>query len=192
MKDINRSVEWAVNIANDNSHGYDQTNRLGNPDYDCSSFISRALIEGGFHIASNSWTGNLLQQLIVNGFHSCKKPWKPGDIHLNILHHVAMSVDENNIVHASINENGKTTGGNQGDQTGKEICIRSYYEYSRGWDYHLRYVPSTQNIDKSIDELAREVIAGKWSNGSARKYMLEKAGYDYNLVQARVNKLLIS
>lgn len=43
---------------------------------------------------------------------------------------------------------------------------------------------------KSVDELAREVIAGHWGNGSDRKYALEKAGYDYNTVQNRVNELL--
>ena len=43
---------------------------------------------------------------------------------------------------------------------------------------------------KSVDELAREVIQGKWGNGSARKERLTAAGYDYNAVQARVNELL--
>ena len=43
---------------------------------------------------------------------------------------------------------------------------------------------------KSIDELAREVIAGKWGNGSDRKARLTAAGYDYARVQAKVNKLL--
>lgn len=43
---------------------------------------------------------------------------------------------------------------------------------------------------KSIDEIAREVINGKWGNGNARKVALEKAGYNYNEVQKRVNQLL--
>ena len=43
---------------------------------------------------------------------------------------------------------------------------------------------------KTVDELAREVIAGKWGNGTARKNALTKAGYDYNAVQKRVNALL--
>lgn len=40
------------------------------------------------------------------------------------------------IGHASIDEHGKILGGNAGDQTGKEVCIRSYY--SRNWTYVLR------------------------------------------------------
>lgn len=42
----------------------------------------------------------------------------------------------------------------------------------------------------SITEIAREVIAGVWSTGSDRRKRLESAGYDYNAVQAEVNRLL--
>lgn len=44
---------------------------------------------------------------------------------------------------------------------------------------------------KSIDELAQEVINGKWGNGSERRQRLEAAGYDYNAVQNRVNEILL-
>ena len=43
---------------------------------------------------------------------------------------------------------------------------------------------------KTLDELAQEVIAGKWGNGQERKDKLTQAGYDYNAVQSRVNELL--
>lgn len=43
---------------------------------------------------------------------------------------------------------------------------------------------------KSVDAVAHEVIAGKWGNGAARKSALQKAGYDYAKVQARVNEVL--
>lgn len=43
---------------------------------------------------------------------------------------------------------------------------------------------------KSIDEIAKEVIKGKWGNGADRKNRLTQAGYDYSAVQARVNQLL--
>jgi hypothetical protein len=49
---------------------------------------------------------------------------------------------------------------------------------------------STSTATKSIEEIAKEVIAGKWGNGDARKTALEKAGYDYSEVQAKVNALL--
>ena len=43
---------------------------------------------------------------------------------------------------------------------------------------------------KSVDEVAREVIQGKWSNGAERKKRLNDAGYDYNEVQKKVNQLI--
>lgn len=43
---------------------------------------------------------------------------------------------------------------------------------------------------KTVDELAREVIAGKWGNGDERKTKLASAGYDYTAVQKRVNAIV--
>lgn len=43
---------------------------------------------------------------------------------------------------------------------------------------------------KSVEQLANEVIAGAWGNGSERKERLTAAGYDYNAVQNAVNAKL--
>jgi hypothetical protein len=43
---------------------------------------------------------------------------------------------------------------------------------------------------KSVDEVAREVIDGKWGAGVSRKEKLEAYGYDYKEVQKRVNEIL--
>lgn len=51
-------------------------------------------------------------------------------------------------------------------------------------------VAEETTVKKSIDEIAREVIDGKWGNGTARKEALTKAGYDYATVQAKVNELV--
>ena len=50
--------------------------------------------------------------------------------------------------------------------------------------------PSVKEDLKSIDEIAHEVIEGKWGNYPERKERLEKAGYNYREVQDRVNELL--
>lgn len=47
-----------------------------------------------------------------------------------------------------------------------------------------------QPTKKSVAELAEEVLAGKWGNGSERKRRLIQAGYDYDAVQKAVNKKL--
>jgi GH25 family lysozyme M1 (1,4-beta-N-acetylmuramidase) len=43
---------------------------------------------------------------------------------------------------------------------------------------------------KTVDELAKEVLAGRWGNGDDRKNRITTAGYDYAAVQAKVNELL--
>ena len=43
---------------------------------------------------------------------------------------------------------------------------------------------------KSNEEIANEIIAGKWGNGDARKTALTNAGYDYNAIQSIVNEKL--
>lgn len=45
-------------------------------------------------------------------------------------------------------------------------------------------------VKKSNEEIATEVIQGKWGNGTDRKNRLTKAGYDYSAIQSIVNKKL--
>ena len=52
----------------------------------------------------------------------------------------------------------------------------------------VRY--DSQTAAKSVETVAKEVIAGKWGNGAERKTRLEKAGYNYKTIQATVNSLL--
>lgn len=183
MPGIQKAVDFLINIANDDSHGYDQAHRTG-PDYDCSSLTAAALRAGGFDINKDSWTGNLYLQLLKAGFKPCTAPWKAGDIHLKVGKHVNVSINATQVVNASSNEKGKATGGITGDQTGREICIKNYYEYSGGWDYHLRYQPI---VCADMQQVVADVLAGKYGNGDERRVKLAAAGYDYAKVQAAVN-----
>ena len=51
------------------------------------------------------------------------------------------------------------------------------------------FITTEEGTGKSVDELAREVLQGKWGNGAERKKQLEAAGYDYAAVQKKVNQL---
>lgn len=176
-------------LAKDNSHGYDQIQRWG-PDYDCSSAVITSWEIAGVPVHKNgaTFTGNMLYSFLKSGFVNVTKSIDlktgkglvRGDVLLNIKHHTAMYAGNGKEVEASINELGTATGGKTGDQTGKEILIRNYRNYP--WDYVLRY--------KELEDIAKEVIAGKWGNGAVRKRRLEKAGYDYLQVQKCVNYLL--
>lgn len=50
-------------------------------------------------------------------------------------------------------------------------------------------VKPSKPVTKTVDELAQEVLAGKWGNGSERKQRLTAAGCDFPTVQAKVNAL---
>lgn len=48
----------------------------------------------------------------------------------------------------------------------------------------------TQTAGKSVETVAREVIAGRWGNNPERKKALEAKGYNYEEVRNRVNEIL--
>ena len=49
--------------------------------------------------------------------------------------------------------------------------------YSKG---SVANVTKPTTTKKSVEEIAKEVLAGKWGNGTERKNKLISAGYDYN------------
>lgn len=132
----------AVEIANDETHGYDQQHRRG-PDYDCSSLVIAIYTLLGVDLTC-TYTGNMRKDFLAHGFVDVTghvnlntgAEMLPGDVLLNEKHHTAIVVGNGKIVAARINEKGTTTGGKTGDQTGKEICVQNYYNYP--WDCVLR------------------------------------------------------
>lgn len=141
-----------------------------------------------------TYTGNMYTSFLAAGFEDVshivnfktRAGLKRGDVLLNVVHHTAMYCGNGSEVEASINEAGRTTGGKMGDQTGREILIRSYHDYP--WNYCLRY--SEPKKLKSVNAVAKEVIRGEWGNGQDRIIALLAAGYNAEEIQSAVNKLL--
>lgn len=142
---VEDAIQWALAIARDNSHGYDQGSRWG-VDYDCSSLVYEAFrVGGGFNLPVHSgYTETMITDFTAAGF-----TWLPGigntaselqrgDILLNISSHTEIYLGESMNVGAHINEFGGITGGQPGDQTGNEISESGYYSFP--WDGVLRYV----------------------------------------------------
>jgi hypothetical protein len=148
MGAIEKAIKQMETWANDNFHGYDQTYRWGEKgDYDCSSAVIQAWELAGVPVKTKgaTYTGNMYDVFVGCGFSdvtsSCNLStgagMQRGDVLLNKVHHTAMYCGNGKEVEASINEHGGATGGQPGDQTGKEFLIRSYRNYP--WNYVLRY-----------------------------------------------------
>ncbi|MCM1286601.1 MAG: C40 family peptidase [Bacteroides sp.] len=145
MTKVEYAVQWAIAIANDDSHGYDQGNRWG-PDYDCSSLIITAYENAGIPVKSNGATRtyDMKSVFLRTGFVEVKS-WNKstgaglqrGDVVLNVSHHVELYIGDGKLLKASQNEFGGSIGGKVGDQTGTEIKIGGYYNFP--WDCALRY-----------------------------------------------------
>ena len=143
---VEDAVQWALAIADDNSHGYDQAldNRWG-PDYDCSSLVYEAFrVGGGFDLPVH--VGNT--QSMITDFTAIGFTWMPGvgntaselqrgDILLNIVNHTEIYIGAQKTVGAHINEFDEVLGGKTGDQTGHEISQEGFKSYP--WDGVLRY-----------------------------------------------------
>lgn len=140
---VDTAVETARAIAADASHGYDQTERWG-PDYDCSSLVIHVWRAAGVPLQC-SYTGDMRGDMLRRGFTDVTAQvdrrsgagLRRGDVLLNCARHTALYIGDGRIVHASANERGGATGGITGDQTGREICERAYFNYP--WDFILRY-----------------------------------------------------
>lgn len=148
MSKVESATQWMINLANDDSHGYDQRYRWGERgDYDCSSAVVSAWEYAGVPVKSNgaSNTSNMYNVFIGCGFKdvtgsinlSNGSGLQRGDVLLNTGSHTAMYIGNGQEVEASINEHGGITGGTPGDQTGKEIHISAYRNHP--WNKVLRY-----------------------------------------------------
>lgn len=164
MNIIQNAVSWARRIAADDSHGYDQTNRWGQ-DYDCSSFVISAYKAAGVPLEC-TYTGDMRGDMLRRGFIDVTATCNlstgagvaAGDVLLNYARHTALALGGGRIVQASINELGTVTNGMPGDQTGREIYERDYYNYP--WDCVLRYAGS----DGAVTDDNSEYLPLYWYN----------------------------
>lgn len=143
---IEQAAAWMELMAGKPSVGYDQNQRWG-PDYDCSSLVISAWEWADVPVKQQgaSYTGNMYKAFLACGFEDVTHMVNldsgvglvRGDVLLNHINHTAMYIGEGETVEASINEHGLTTGGQTGDQTGREVLCRAYRNYP--WDCVLRY-----------------------------------------------------
>lgn len=193
MPDIMKAVEEAKKIAKDDTHGYSQAHRSGNPDYDCSSLVIHCLDTAGFPMSKYgaTYTGNMTKALKKCGFKEVTKKinlrtgkgMEPGDVFLNPGKHTAIAVSKTKLCAAHSNYDKQP-----GDGSGREIDTYAYKNYGSGWETVWRYDTPTV-VPYSVYAVAQDVINGDYGNGDARREALKAAGYNPDVVQEAVNNI---
>lgn len=155
------------------SLGYNQADRWNfrdNGACDCSSLVIFCLREAGFDTGSATYTGDMSSNLTARGWKRIRftsvAQVRKGDILLNDTYHVCAVISGSGatakIAQASIDENGRATGGRGGDQTGYETNIKTVYVYSRGWDCILRYEGAEDTELIEVTGVVDKATVTKW------------------------------
>jgi len=161
MGKIEKAVQFAIDIANDNYHGYSQARR-GDRDTDCSKIVIDGLKAAGFDTGAATFTGNMLAPILAAGFKDVTasvnlrtgEGLKRGDILLRPKTirrggHAAFFIGNGQIVQAQADYDGV-----YGDGNSREIRIQNYYDSP--FIYVLRY-PS---VDPCL--FAIKVVRDTW------------------------------
>lgn len=188
-------AELGIQAAKNNNIGYDQYQRntyweqLTRVGYrpsritvpcesDCSAGVIANVKAVGYLLGINelknitsTYTGNMRSGFKAAGFEvltdskylTSNAYLMPGDILLNDSNHTATNIG---------------------------IGSKSGYTQNAAANIVKDETPTSSTPKKSVEELAKEVLANKWGTGDARKQALTNAGYDYNAVQAKVNEIL--
>lgn len=143
MTVIEKAVQWAIDIANNNSHGYSQVSRWGNPDFDCSSFVISAWEYAGIPVREKgaSYTGNMRSAFLACGFVDVSTQVgltsgygiQAGDVLLNYAAHTCLAIGNGKVANCRTDEGHPQAG----DQSGNEIRIQNFWSYP--WNCVLRY-----------------------------------------------------
>lgn len=167
---IENAVRCIEAMANSSEHGYDQSARWG-PDYDCSSAVIHAWEFADVPVKRSgaSYTGNMYSVFTRVGFQDVTAQielesgsgLQRGDVLLNHVKHTAMYIGGGKTAEANINEFGTVSGGQRGDQTGREFWTREYRNYP--WDCVLRYT-GAENSDSGSDSPAGKGPSYYYSN----------------------------
>lgn len=197
MINILAALNEAKRLANDDTHGYSMSQRLG-PDYDCSSFIAHILNVGGGNIDPNMSTVTELAELTAAGFIeiSINEPAQIGDVYFydeggGAHGHTFIIYDHTRYVHASSSKDHPETGDQSQtitdgyDYTG-EICFGYLpYDFSRHTWHHLRYSQSLRWIagNRELTETERQ------NNAQIIYYWFSNRGYSLNAIAAMLGNM---
>lgn len=169
-------IAWAVATANDDSHGYSQDNRTGNPNYDCSSFVFYAITQGaGIDLGQKApfSTRDERQILTAHGFTEISWDGKdvsklqPGDIVWSASH-TEIYVGDGKFAGAHEDLDGK-----DGDSSGNEINV-------------YKGIPGGMSIILRPPAAAAANMAGGGSSGGKRDFSTPEAKQLYEFLTKKM------
>lgn len=152
MKTIpQKAAQKAKNICKNDAHGYNNTSgeRTG-PDFACSSFVAECYRRAGIAVPADSYTATMRKQWKSFGFRDVAdqvdlhtgEGLQIGDVLVAPGKHTEIVVTgkQHRLAGARGNpRSGRPENGRIGDQTGREISVRAYYD--DGWKQCLRLIP---------------------------------------------------
>lgn len=179
MSKTDKALQWMLDTAADQRHGYSQQSRWG-PDYDCSSAVITAWQNAGVPVktAGATYTGNMKKPFLDNGFKdvtaSCNLQtgagMKPGDVLLNEYGrgtsgngHAAMYAGNGQMVHARGQSYGSPATGDQGS----EFSVTPYRNHP--FDCVLRYDEGLNTEPLYIGKITHKAAVRTWAGTSYPK-----------------------
>lgn len=137
---IDKAVQMAIRIANDNSNGYSMPDRYGVHSFDCSSLVIRCCREAGIPTGIANTTHDMYEGFMSSGWQdvTCEVNRTTGsglirgDVLLNMENHTVFYIGDGKVVNARTDSDGCV-----GDSHGDEIRIQNYWNFP--WDYILRW-----------------------------------------------------
>lgn len=174
-------------------------------DYPVSEAVLNKLIQLVADIAKRNNLGKLVKGKNVVWHRMYAATTCPGNYLLNKMDYI---VEEANKINNQTSSNPETSNKKSNEEIANEVIAgkwgngadRKTALTNAGYDFSAIQEIVNQKLAgktteskpvlKSVDEVAKEVIAGKWGNGQDRFNKLSAAGYDSNAVQNKVNEIL--
>lgn len=141
----------------------------------------------------SNWVSNTTSVTIENSNSSTGGDWPVSDATLNSLVKLVADIAKRNNLGTLVPGQNLTWHSMYSNTTCPGNYLRSKMQYIADEANKINNASKTSTTTttkKTNEQIADEVIAGKWGNGTDRKARLEKAGYKYADVQAIVNKKL--
>ena len=199
--------------------------KVGKCNCDCSSLQNVAAVASGSGATygSNGWTTSTMKAILQklgykiitdSTYLSNAKYCVRGAIYVKSSSHTVCGLDNGSDYQKTLTKAGISTGKKEKAEKAKKSITEVAREVlagkwgtgdnrkkrleAAGYDYatvqkkvnELSKGSEKTSSKKSVTEIAKEVIAGKWGTGSERKRKITNAGYDYAAVQKKVNRLM--